>query len=119
MKALRFLSCLILLMPVFCFAEIYPDVHAPLDYKLPGNPCRTKPSSFESSGEAIGQPAQASDSLNVFEGSAAEEMSDVDSCTSKRHKRKLARWQKCTSKYKDALLGDVEELKANAKHGLN
>ena len=45
-------------------------------------------------------------------------MSDVDSYTRKRQERKLARWKKCTNEYKSALLGDMEELKASAKHGL-
>ena len=118
MKALRFLSCLILLMPVLSFAETHPAVNAALDYQLPENTCRTKPKSFESSGEAIGKPVQASGALNVFEGSGAEDMSDVDSYTRKRQERKLARWQKCTNEYKSALLEDMEELKSSAKHGL-
>ena len=106
MKALRFLSCLILLMPVLSFAETHPDVSAALDYQLPENACRTKPKSFESSGEAIGKPVQASGALNVFEGSGAEDVSDVDSYTRKRQERKLTRWKKCTKEYKSALLGD-------------
>ena len=118
MKALRFLSCLILLMPVLSFAETHPDVSAALDYQLPENACRTKPKSFESSGEAIGTPIQDSSSTSVFEGSGAEEMSDVDSYTRKRQERKLTRWKKCTKEYKSALLGDMEELKSSAQHGL-
>ena len=70
MKALRFFSYMILLMPGLSFAETHPDVNAALDYQLPENICRTKPKSFESSGEAIGKPVQASGALNVFEGSA-------------------------------------------------
>ena len=66
MKALRFFSCLILLMPVLSFAETHPDVNAALNYQIPENACRTKPKSFESSGEAIGKPVQASGALNVL-----------------------------------------------------
>ena len=118
MKALRFLSCLILLMPVLSFAETHPDVSAALDYQLPENACRTKPKSFESSGEAIGRPIQDSSSTSVFEGSGAEEMSDVDSYTRKRQERKVARWKNCTKEYKRGLLIDMDELKASAQHGL-
>ena len=118
MKKLRFFSYLILLTPLFPFAEPHPDVNAALDYQLPKNTCRTKSKSFESSAEAIGKPVAASGSLNVFEGSGAEEMSDVDSYTRKREERKLGLWQKCTKEYKNNLLGDMKELKAHAKHGL-
>ena len=66
----------------------------------------------------LASPVAASGSLNVFEGSGAEEMSDVDSYTRKRQERKLTRWKKCTKEYKSALLEDMEELKSSAQHGL-
>lgn len=118
MKKLRFFSYLILLTPLFPFAEPHPDVNAALDYQLPENTYRTKSKSFESSTEAIGKPVATSGLLNIFEGSGAEEMSDVDSYTRKREERRLGRWQKCTKEYKDTLLGDMKELKARAKQGL-
>ena len=36
-----------------------------------------------------------------------------------RKERKMKRWKKCTKKYKDGLLVDMEDLKASAQHGLN
>jgi hypothetical protein len=118
MKTLRLCGFLILLMPAISLAETHSKVQAALDYQLPENTCGTKPKSFESSGEAIGTPIQDSSSTSVFEGSGAEEMSDVDSYTRKRQERKLTRWKKCTKKYKSALLGDMKELKSSAQHGL-
>lgn len=118
MKVLRFFGFLILLVPALSFAEIHPKVQAALDYQLPENSCGTKPKSFESSGEAIGKPVQESGALTVFEGSGAEEMSDVDSYTRKRQERKMARWKNCTKEYKSGLLADMEALKASAQHGL-
>ena len=118
MKALRFCSFLILLMPALSFAETRSNVQAALDYQLPENTCSAKPKSFESSGEVIGKPVQASGSLNVFEGSGADEMSDIDSYTRKRQERKMVRWKNCTKEYKSGLLEDMEELKASAQHGL-
>ena len=118
MKALRFCGFLILLMPAISFAETDAKVQAALDYQLPENACGTKPKSFESSGEAIGTPIQDSSSTSIFEGSGAEEVSDVDGYTRKRQERKVARWKNCTKKYKSGLLEDMEELKASAQHGL-
>jgi hypothetical protein len=118
MKALRFCGFLILLMPAISFAETHAEVQAALDYQLPENACGTKPKSFESSGEAIGTPIQDSSSTSIFEGSGAEEVSDVDGYTRKRQERKVARWKNCTKKYKSGLLEDMEELKASAQHGL-
>ena len=118
MKALRFCGFLILLMPAISFAETHAEVQAALDYQLPENACGTKPKSFESSGEAIGTPIQDSSSTSIFEGSGAEEVSDVDGYTRKRTERKVARWKNCTKKYKSGLLEDMEELKTSAQHGL-
>ncbi|HIE86029.1 MAG TPA: hypothetical protein EYP91_04150 [Gammaproteobacteria bacterium] len=118
MKALRFYGFLILLIPAISMAETHPNVQAALDYQLPENACGAKPKSFESAGEAIGTPIQASSSSVIFEGSGAEEMSDVDGYTRKRLERKMARWKKCTKEYKSGLLEDMEELKACAQHGL-
>jgi len=118
MKTLRLCGFLILLMPAISLAETHPKVQAALDYQLPENTCGTKPKSFESSGEAIGKPIQDSSSTSVFEGSGAEEMSDVDSYTRKRQERKMTRWKSCTKEYKSGLLEDMEELKASAQHGL-
>jgi len=118
MKALRFCSFLILLMPALSFAETRSNVQAALDYQLPENTCSTKPKSLESSAEVIGKPVQTSGSLNVFEGSGADEMSDIDSYTRKRQERKMVRWKNCTKEYKSGLLEDMEELKASAQHGL-
>ena len=118
MKVLRFSGFLILLMSTISFAENHPEVQAALDYQLPENTCGKKPKSFESSGEAIGQPVQESGALTVFEGSGADEMSDVDSYTRKRQERKMARWKNCTKEYKSGLLADMEALKASAQHGL-
>ena len=118
MKALRFCGFLILLMPAISFAETDAKVQAALDYQLPENACGTKPKSFESSGEAIGTPIQDSSSTSIFEGSGADEISDVDGYTRKRQERKVARWKNCTKKYKSGLLEDMEELKASAQHGL-
>jgi len=64
-------------MPILSFAQTHPDISAALDYQLPENSCGTKPKSFESSGKAIGTPIQDSSSTSVFEGSGAEEMSNV------------------------------------------
>jgi hypothetical protein len=118
MKVLRFSSFLILLMSTISFAENHPEVQAALDYQLPENTCGKKPKSFESSGEAIGQPVQESGALTVFEGSGADEMSDVDSYTRKRQERKMTRWKNCTREYKSGLLADMEALKSSAQHGL-
>ncbi len=118
MKVLRFFGFLILLIPGISFAENHPEVQAALDYQLPENTCGTKPKSFESSGEAIGKPIQDSSSTSIFEGSGAEEMSDVDSYTRKRQERKMTRWKNCTKEYKSGLLADMEALKASAQHGL-
>ena len=118
MKTLRLCGFLILLMPAISLAETHPKVQAALDYQLPENTCGTKPKSFESSGEAIGKPIQDSSSTSVFEGSGAEEMSDVDSYTRKRQERKMTRWKSCTKEYKSGLLEDMDELKASAQHGL-
>jgi hypothetical protein len=118
MKALGFCCFLILLTPTISFAETHAKVQAALDYQLPENGCGTKPKSFESAGEAIGTPIQDSSSTSVFEGSGADEMSDVDSYTRKRQERKMTRWKSCTRKYKSGLLEDMEELKASAQHGL-
>jgi hypothetical protein len=118
MKALRFCGFLILLIPAISMAETHAKVQAALDYQLPENACGTKPKSFESSGEAIGTPIQDSSSSSIFEGSGAEEVSDVDGYTRKRQERKVARWKNCTKKYKSGLLEDMEELKASAQHGL-
>ena len=118
MKTLRLCGFLILLMPAISLAETHPKVQAALDYQLPENTCGTKPKSFESSGEAIGKPIQDPSSTSVFEGSGAEEMSDVDSYTRKRQERKMTRWKICTKEYKSGLLEDMEELKASAQHGL-
>jgi len=118
MKTLRLCGFLILLMPAISLAETHPKVQAALDYQLPENTCGTKPKSFESSGEAIGTPIQDSSSISVFEGSGADEMSDVDSYTRKRQERKMTRWKSCTKEYKSGLLEDMEELKASALHGL-
>ena len=118
MKTLTLCSFLILLMPAISLAETHSKVQAALDYQLPENTCGTKPKSFESSGEAIGTPIQDSSSTSVFEGSGAEEMSDVDSYTRKRQERKMTRWKSCTKEYKSGLLEDMDELKASAQHGL-
>ena len=118
MKIFTLCGFLILLVPAISLAETHPKVQAALDYQLPGNTCGTKPKSFESSGEAIGKPVQESGALTVFEGSGAEEMSDVDSYTRKRQERKMARWKNCTKEYKSGLLEDMEALKASAQHGL-
>jgi|TARA_B110000263_G_scaffold160246_1_gene139326 hypothetical protein len=118
MKTLRLCGFLILLMPAISLAETHSKVQAALDYQLPENTCGTKPKSFESSGEAIGTPIQDSSSTSVFEGSGAEEMSDVDSYTRKRQERKMTRWKSCTKEYKSGLLEDMDELKASAQHGL-
>ena len=118
MKVLRFFGFLILLIPGISFAENHPEVQAALDYQLPENTCGTKPKSFESSGEVIGKPVQESGGLTYFEGSGADEMSDVDSYTRKRQERKVARWKSCTKEYKSGLLEDMDELKASAQHGL-
>jgi hypothetical protein len=118
MKALRFCYFLILLIPAISFAETHAKVQAALDYQLPENGCGTKPKSFESAGEAIGTPIQASSSSVIFEGSGAEEMSDIDGYTRKRLERKMTRWKNCTKEYKSGLLEDMEELKASAQHGL-
>ena len=117
MKTLRLCGFLILLMPAISLAEAHSKVQAALDYQLPENTCGTKPKSFESSGEAIGTPIQDSSSTSVFEGSGAEEMSDVDSYTRKRQERKMTRWKSCTKEYKRGLLEDMAELKASAQHG--
>ena len=77
MKTLTLCGFLILLMPAISLAETHSKVQAALDYQLPENTCGTKPKSFESSGEAIGTPIQDSSSTSVFEGSGAEEMSNV------------------------------------------
>ena len=118
MKIFTLCGFLILLVPAISLAETHPKVQAALDYQLPGNTCGTKPKSFESSGEAIGKPVQESGALTVFEGSGAEEMSDVDSYTRKRQERKMARWKNCTKEYKSGLLEDMEALKASAQHGI-
>ena len=118
MKALRFYGFLILLMPAISMAETHSNVQAALDYQLPENTCSTKPKSFELSGEAIGKPVQESGGLTYFEGSGADEISDIDSYTRKRQERKVARWKKCTKEYKSGLREDMEELKASAQHGL-
>ena len=118
MKTLRLCGFLILLMPAISLAETHSKVQAALDYQLPENTCGTKPKSFESSGEAIGTPIQDSSSTSVFEGSGAEEMSDVDSYTRKRQERKMTRWKSCTKEYKSGLLEGMDELKASAQHGL-
>jgi hypothetical protein len=118
MKTLRLCGFLILLMPAISLAETHSKVQAALDYQLPENTCGTKPKSFESSGEAIGTPIQDSSSTSVFEGSGAEEMSDVDSYTRKRQERKMTRWKSCTKEYKSGLLEDMDVLKASAQHGL-
>ena len=118
MKALRFYGFLILLMPAISMAETHSNVQAALDYQLPENTCGTKPKSFELSGEAIGKPVQESGGLTYFEGSGADEISDIDSYTRKRQERKVARWKNCTKEYKSGLLEDMEELKASAQHGL-
>ena len=118
MKIFTLCGFLILLVPAISLAETHPKVQAALDYQLPENTCGTKPKSFESSGEAIGKPVQESGALTVFEGSGAEEMSDVDSYTRKRQERKMARWKNCTREYKSGLLADMEALKASAQHGL-
>ena len=118
MKALRFCYFLILLIPAISFAETHAKVQAALDYQLPENACGTKPKSFESSGEAIGKPVQESGGLTYFEGSGADEISDIDSYTRKRQERKVTRWKNCTKEYKSGLLEDMEELKASAQHGL-
>ena len=118
MKTLKLCGFLILLMPAISLAETHSKVQAALDYQLPENTCGTKPKSFESSGEAIGTPIQDSSSTSVFEGSGAEEMSDVDSYTRKRQERKMTRWKSCTKEYKSGLLEDMDELKASAQHGL-
>ena len=118
MKVLEFFGFLILLIPAISFAENHPKVQAALDYQLPENTCGTKPKSFEASGEAIGTPIQDPSSTSIFEGSGAEEMSDVDSYTRKRQERKMARWKNCTREYKSGLLADMEALKASAQHGI-
>ncbi|MBT4379566.1 MAG: hypothetical protein HN739_22980, partial [Gammaproteobacteria bacterium] len=81
MKTLTLCSFLILLMPAISSAETHSKVQAALDYQLTENTCGTKPKSFESSGEAIGKPVQESGGVTYFEGSGADEMSDVDSYT--------------------------------------
>lgn len=118
MKKFTLCGFLMLLVPAISLAETHPKVQAALDYQLPENTCGTKPKSFESSGEAIGTPIQDSSSTAVFEGSGAEEMSDVDSYTRKRQERKMTRWKNCTREYKGGLLEDMEALKASAQHGL-
>ena len=118
MKALRFCSILILLTPALTFAEIHPKVQAALDYQVPENTCGVKPKSFESTGEVVGAPIEDPSSTTIFEGTGADEMSDIDTNTRRRQERKMKRWKKCTAKFKEGLLVDMEDLKASAQHGL-
>jgi hypothetical protein len=63
-------------------------------------------------------PTQDSGSSNFFEGSNTGEVSDVDGYSRKRLQRKEKRWRKCVATYKADLLGDMQQLKDSASHGL-
>jgi len=108
---------LILLLPSISFAETHKKVQAALDYKLPENTCK-KPKPLPRTTEAVGAPIQNTGSIIAFEGSGADEVSDVDSYTIRRLERKHERYNKCLAEFKGNLLDDMEELKASAQFGL-
>jgi hypothetical protein len=91
-------------------------VQAALDYELRENTC-SKPRIF-SDESTVMAPTQDSGSSNFFEGSNTGEVSDVDGYSRKRLQRKEKRWRKCVATYKADLLGDMQQLKDSASHGL-
>ena len=108
----------ILFLPIASIAETHSKVQAAMDYELPKYTC-VKPKKFVHKTEVIGAPMPASGAVPIFEGSGAEEITDMDSHTMNRLKRKEDRWNKCVVEFKDGLLADIEKLKASAQYGMN
>jgi len=117
MNGLRILGISLLLLPSLSFAETHEKVQAAMDYELPENTC-VKPKKFVRKTEVVGAPMPASGAVPIFEGSGADEITDMDSHTINRLKRKEERWHACVSDFKTTLLNDMEELKASAQYGL-
>lgn len=84
--------------------EHHKEVVAAIQWELPVNECK--------------KPRLIAQSSNVVDGEGAREITDVDSYTIGRYKRKEKRWQKCVDKYKKGLMKDFEQLKDSASHGL-
>jgi|GEM_PF-355290 len=114
----KFAFIFILFLPIASIAETHGEVQAAMDYELPKYTC-VKPKKFVRKTEVIGAPISAAGAVSIFEGSGADEITDVDSHTMNRLKRKEDRWNKCVLEFKDDLLADIEKLKASAQYGMN
>jgi hypothetical protein len=116
---IRKLGCVfVLFLPTVSNAETHSEVQAAMDYELPENTC-VKPRRFVRTTEVLGAPLPDTGAVQIFQGSGADEVTDMDSNTINRLKRKEDRWNKCVKEFKDGLLVDMEKLKASAQHGLN
>jgi hypothetical protein len=118
MNIKKFGCIFILFLPTHSIAETHSEVQAAMDYELPEYTC-VKPKQFVRKTEVVGAPMPASGAVPIFEGSGAEEITDMDSHTMNRLQRKEDRWNMCVEEYKDDLLADMEKLKASAQYGLN
>lgn len=116
MKFKNIISCLLLMLPGFIFAEIHPSVAEAMDYQLPENPCN-KPRGIDANTSAS-PPPQGTGCAGFFVGSSDSEVSDMDTYTRKRLENKERRWNKCLVDYKARLLDDMETLKRSAAYGI-
>ena len=118
-KGIKKFGCIfILFLPTASIAETHSEVQAAMDYELPEYTC-VEPKQFVRKTEVVGAPMQASGAVPIFEGSGADEITDMDSHTMNRLQRKEDRWNKCVDEFKDDLLADMEKLKSSAQYGLN
>lgn len=98
-------------------ADVHKEVQAALDYQVPYNNCK-KPKGFTRTKSTSSSPPLAAGSINLSGGGDAD-VSDTDSNTKKRLKRKEKKWLKCVSKYKSGLLNDSARLEASAQYGIS
>jgi len=118
MNIKKFGCILILFLPTASIAETHGEVQAAMDYELPEYTC-VKPKQFGRRTEVVGAPMPDAGAVPIFAGAGADEVTDMDSHTINRLKRKEDRWNKCIKEFKDDLLANMEKLKASAQHGLN
>lgn len=103
-------------MPLSLIAEVHENVQGALNYEITENTC-TKPKKFARTTSTNSALPPAAGSLSLTGGGNAS-ISDTDSYTIDRLKRKERKWKRCVSRYKTDLLDDMNELKSSAQYGL-
>ena len=104
MRKVGLLCTALLAAPVTLIsAETHEKVQEALNWELPVNECK--------------KPRLVGAGLDIVDGIGTRS-TDISSHKMRRYNRKVKRWQRCVSKYREALMKDFEELKNCAQYGL-